>query len=277
MKRTRMAAVGLLLAMTCVSHTSFAAGPNLVPNGTFDTDLSGWTGSCSQFGGVCWSSEDAGGARTSGSARLSPNALISTATLASSCTPVTGGDDYIFSVAGKVQFIYTGHADPRAVLLWFNDLECQSSLSGQTGHTIRIFSGPWKRRQRAVTAPTDAAAAHVVLSAQSSGYGFSSLVANFDNIILSPVSSAGTTTTTLACGGNCGDPIADATETAASDATAGIVTSSDALYILQAAVGELTCQLCICDVNDNGGISATDALLTLVAATGGPVSLTCPQ
>ena len=147
-----------------------------------------------------------------------------------------------------------------------------------------------------LSAPANAASASVVLAVQY----FAAITTDaaprefrpgfrFDNIVFAPHTSGGTSTTssttntstattstTLACGGNCGDPIADATETAASDPTAGLVTSSDALYVLQAAVGELTCQLCICDVNDSGNVSATDALLTLAASTGGPVPLTCP-
>jgi len=43
MRRNRTAALGLLLAMTCRSRSALAADNNLVPNGTFDTDLSGWT------------------------------------------------------------------------------------------------------------------------------------------------------------------------------------------------------------------------------------------
>ena len=44
MKRNHLAAVGLLVAMTCWSRTSMAVADNLVSNGTFDTDLAGWTG-----------------------------------------------------------------------------------------------------------------------------------------------------------------------------------------------------------------------------------------
>ena len=34
MKRNRMAAIGLLIAITCQSRTSMAVGDNLVANGT---------------------------------------------------------------------------------------------------------------------------------------------------------------------------------------------------------------------------------------------------
>jgi len=53
-------------------------------------------------------------------------------------------------------------------------------------------------------------------------------------------------------------------------------TATDALYALQTGVGAQNCALCECDVNDDGRVAATDALLILAKATGQNVSLTCP-
>ncbi|HYC55601.1 MAG TPA: hypothetical protein VEL28_11775 [Candidatus Binatia bacterium] len=65
--------------------------------------------------------------------------------------------------------------------------------------------------------------------------------------------------------------------------TCGVVVSggetpkaSDALAALSAAVFIGTCQLCICDVDDNGLVTATDALAILRAAVGSPSNLGCP-
>jgi hypothetical protein len=269
MKRNRVAVIGLVMAMTCQSRTSLAAAGNLVPNSTFDTDLSGWSGnfdSCSIFGGVCWSREDAVGSSTSGSAVMAASIFTEVATrLWSSCIPVTGGDDYTFGVATKFRYFYSPHdleAYATATLLWSNDAACQSSLSG---NEIRVLSSSWRTTQQAVTAPVDAVAAYVLLLAQVS------VRANFDNVRLVrqvPGESTTTTTTMLVCERGCGDPV--------SDTTVGVVTASDALFLLRAAVGEHRCALCVCDVNDDGGITATDALLTLAVAVGQPVSLTCP-
>jgi hypothetical protein len=61
------------------------------------------------------------------------------------------------------------------------------------------------------------------------------------------------------------------------DATGdGSRSASDALQTLKTAVGSSSCPLCVCDVNDSGGINATDALIDLRAAVGQPVTLTCP-
>lgn len=66
--------------------------------------------------------------------------------------------------------------------------------------------------------------------------------------------------------GVCGDP-AEAR---------GSVTATDALFMLQVAVGLNTCDLCVCDVDGSGAVTATDALFTLSSAVGQPVLLACP-
>jgi hypothetical protein len=48
----------------------------------------------------------------------------------------------------------------------------------------------------------------------------------------------------------------------------GVVSASDALAALGAALGSQQCLLCVCDLNGDGSISATDALLILNLAVG---------
>jgi len=55
----------------------------------------------------------------------------------------------------------------------------------------------------------------------------------------------------------------------------GGVTATDALAILRASVGLGVCTLCVCDADGNGTVTATDALLALRAAVGMPVALAC--
>lgn len=87
------------------------------------------------------------------------------------------------------------------------------------------------------------------------------------------VTVSSTTTTTVPTGGTCADPVA---LTVGRAAIADAVTASDALFILGAAVGIQTCELCVCDADGSGGVAATDALVTLRAAVGQPVALQCP-
>ena len=52
--------------------------------------------------------------------------------------------------------------------------------------------------------------------------------------------------------------------------------ASDALSILQTAVGMSSCALCICDVDSGGSVAASDALRVLQSAVGLSVTLVCP-
>jgi hypothetical protein len=83
-------------------------------------------------------------------------------------------------------------------------------------------------------------------------------------VVCGDVSDTSTTTTTMLQPA-CGDPAFDEK-----------VNASDALYALRAAVDLVQCELCLCDANDTGTVTATDALKVLQVAVGQPVSLVCP-
>jgi hypothetical protein len=77
------------------------------------------------------------------------------------------------------------------------------------------------------------------------------------------------TTTTIPLAEGCGDP----------NDSGGIPTASDAMIVLQAAVGISpdACDLCSCDVTNDGTISAIDSLGVLQYAVGIVNYLDCPQ
>lgn len=56
----------------------------------------------------------------------------------------------------------------------------------------------------------------------------------------------------------------------------GKISATDALLVLRAAVGLVSCDPWICDVNASGGVSAADALLILRVAVGLDATLLCP-
>jgi len=76
--------------------------------------------------------------------------------------------------------------------------------------------------------------------------------------------------------GSCGDPVALTATFQANTHLGRAVTATDALAILQASVGLLACDLCVCDVNGSGTLSASDALVTLQFSVGQSGSLLCP-
>ncbi len=59
-------------------------------------------------------------------------------------------------------------------------------------------------------------------------------------------------------------------------ANGSVPTTTDALMILQGAVGLTTCPLCECDVDSDLATTATDALMVLSQAVGQSVALMCP-
>jgi hypothetical protein len=65
--------------------------------------------------------------------------------------------------------------------------------------------------------------------------------------------------------GDCGQPVS----------TGGAPTATDALFALRSAVGVVSCELLVCDVDGSCAITAGDALRTLLVATGQSLSLDC--
>ncbi len=86
---------------------------------------------------------------------------------------------------------------------------------------------------------------------------------------------SGTTTTTLPASG-CGDPVLVTSARSRPKKILRSINTTDALIVLQSAVGSSVCEACVCDVDSSGSITATDALAVLRFAVGQPVVLNCP-
>jgi uncharacterized delta-60 repeat protein len=160
-------------------------------------------------------------------------------------------------VVGSVDFGGSGGSD-FAVARLNPDLTLDTTFAGDGTATVKI--GPdGSECARAVTfdGPN-----HLVLAGYANGGGR-------PNFALAELETtrdalAATTTTTLppiACGDANGD---------------GMITATDALIVLRAAVGSSTCAPCQCDTDDSGSIAATDALRVLRTAVGQAVTLQCP-
>lgn len=268
-----------LAAIVCGSRTAMATGRNLVPNGSFDRNIDGWTGNvghCSTWSGVCWSSQDADGDPASGSAFLTAaTSILSVATLTSRCFPVTGGEAYTFGVDGKFNLLnyYTG---AEAILSLFRTSNCHTTAVKRVAISVEDSDG-WVRRQQSITLDSNVVAASVRLGVIISPFlQRAPNRAYFDNVELVSASppasttttapSSGSTTTLPTCRGSCGDAAAD-----------GIIFPSDALIILLAATRSWPCEPCVCDVNSSGTVNATDALFALAASVDASVQLVCPS
>jgi len=73
----------------------------------------------------------------------------------------------------------------------------------------------------------------------------------------------------------CGDPVGPA-GSPAGEPREYLVNTSDALVVMQVAVGIAGCEPCVCDVDSSGAVRVTDALIVLQKAVGADVELTCP-
>lgn len=71
----------------------------------------------------------------------------------------------------------------------------------------------------------------------------------------------------MAANGDCGQPVSNGSGP----------TAVDCSYVLKSAVGAKPCELCVCDVNGNGGKNTTDALVCLKKAVGQAITLKCPS
>jgi hypothetical protein len=109
----------------------------------------------------------------------------------------------------------------------------------------------------------------VAVTFQVSSGGGSTTTTTVSTTTISTTSTSTSSTSTTLGSRPCGDPVAPFMY-------GEIVTASDALFVLGAAVGTQSCEPCICDTDGNGTIAASDALRTLNAAVGVPVSLNCP-
>jgi len=76
-----------------------------------------------------------------------------------------------------------------------------------------------------------------------------------------------TASAAMAGKGDCGQP----------QSTGANPSASDCAYILKTSVQILSCDVCICDVNNSTTITASDALLCLRKAVAQPVVLNCPS
>ncbi len=70
---------------------------------------------------------------------------------------------------------------------------------------------------------------------------------------------------TLGAQGDCGQPVSAGTTP----------TATDALVVLRVAVHLSSCDLCVCDTDNSGAVTATDALAVLQRSVGAAVTLTC--
>lgn len=110
--------------------------------------------------------------------------------------------------------------------------------------------------------PPDAEECETLASTTSTTTSTSTTTVTTDTV--SSTTTSTTSTTIDLPPATCGDPTRD-----------GSVTATDALLTLNAAVGIVTCQACVCDVDGSSLVTASDALALLGFSVGQSFELQC--
>ncbi len=179
------------LAGAFLAIAGLATGQNLVGNGSFATNLNGWTPSGNPVGTAAWSALDAGGSSSSGSAALTSSNPISGAIVQelAQCVPVAAGVEYVLSA--HVQFAggetTTGFAE--TVVYWDTGADCTGYIAGNALTTQPTTRGTWLSDSSHFTAPAGAVSAYVQLGIDKLEAG-GTLSAWYDDVSLAPASSA---------------------------------------------------------------------------------------
>jgi len=159
----------------------------------------------------------------------------------------------------------TAARDGRTIFVWTERLSSPSTLT-------RVF---YRRFQTFYVDSTSTTTTSTTTSTTASTTT-STTVSTTTLTTTSTTTSTSVTTTTLPAV-VCGDPIGEGAVWSESRRDAPrVVTASDALYILSAAVGSASCENCVCDVDGSSMVTAVDALAALQFAIGIDVELNCP-
>ena len=167
-----------------------AAAQNLIVNGGFTTDLSGWSDFSSSDGTAGWTSDDANGSPGSGSAVLNNTHPTLTNTVVytlSQCVPVVGLGEY--DLAGRVRIPAAQATSGKGwvVAFWAPNSDCSGFLGVDTLSFLPV--GEWTSLSERFTAPSGAQAARVQLGTSKDVAG-SAFSARFDDVSFAPTASA---------------------------------------------------------------------------------------
>lgn len=152
-------------------------GQNLLLNGTFDTDTSGWTG----FGGG-WVADDCCGNAASGSAKLSQQSV-----LIGNCIEATEGSSFDLTLWSKfAPIIQPPQGLGYALVIWSTDASCADFIGFPNAPYIYLGNDlAWQHFGATFVAPAGAHSVHVELEAAHCGTSCGGLT-NFDDVAFGP-------------------------------------------------------------------------------------------
>lgn len=176
----RFGTIGAVLcAMANLGLASSAFAQNRLSNGSFDTDLSGWSLLPPSGSQPVWSSKDCCGNSASGSAEL--RAVDLPVILGSSCIAVSGGSTYDLVAMVDTQPAGAGIPTQAGLgVLWYSDAACTDAIDPPQTWSVGNSPG-WRRFGVSTHAPAAALSARIELTAAGAGLS-SGIDAYFDQV-----------------------------------------------------------------------------------------------
>ncbi|MBS0591588.1 MAG: hypothetical protein JSR65_13250 [Proteobacteria bacterium] len=185
-----------LVALGLLSSPMFASAQNLLANGTFDTNIAGWTATYANWD----STHDANNNPHSGALQIVATSQSSNGGLSSSqCVPVTAGQSYTLSAQIILPAAFsTVPGNASLTVFWSANPTCAPSYTGQFSTTPVVWPGPvgnlngldtWYGVSASQMAPpgTQSALVDLISYAQTTGGAFT---ADFDNVVFQPATTA---------------------------------------------------------------------------------------
>jgi hypothetical protein len=188
---TSMKRVAVVIGLVLVAALPVPA-QNLVTNGSFDTDTSGWTVSAPSGLLFVWTDLDALGTPTSGSG-LATTTVTGQAVAISQCVPagIVAGTSYDFAAVVRVSS-WGVHGTSDVALNWFGGAACTGAATGGTSYSTNSLDTWVQLGQDDVTAPAGTASAEVVLrlTKDASGSTFQTYIDDVALVSRTPVATS---------------------------------------------------------------------------------------
>src|SRR5262249_35058229 len=167
-----------------------SSGQNLIVNGRFMTDLSGWT-AVTDEGSAVW---DGAGADEAGSAAMHSTAADTGVFKGylTQCVPVAGGSSYVLSHRVRFSASETTSGWAETALYWTPNIDCSGYISGNGVLTSKASPGVFISDSSTVTAPLNARAAYVRVGIDKLDAG-GIMSVSVDDISFVPASAASET------------------------------------------------------------------------------------
>lgn len=171
-----------------------AAQGNLIVNGSFDSDVSGWNLGNALSGYLEWSPADADGSAESGSARVVNTDTAAFVITLYQCVPAT--EDLRYDLATTL-YIPPGQAWPGYAYMrvaWSTAADCNGSWLAVLDHTIMTTTGTWETQSLTDVVPpatTQGAQVEVLVFKSVAGGQFEVLVDNASVVGEAPLFSDG--------------------------------------------------------------------------------------